>query len=74
MTGLSPCIKTAVIPIPLALHSISKVSAKLGKANKGSVLNFSFSKLKAFSCSLVHLKPTFFLMHSVNGAAEVEKF
>ena len=58
--------------IPMS-HSISKVLAKFGKASKGVVLNLSLSKLKAFSCSSFHLKPTFFLMHSVNGAAKVEK-
>ena len=41
-------------------------------ASKGVVLNFSLRKLKALSYSSAHLKPTFFLMHSVNGAAKVE--
>jgi hypothetical protein len=67
------CIKTAPIPIHEASHLISKALLKLGKDSEGTEINFDFNKLKAFSCSSPHLKPTAFLTISVNGEAIVLK-
>ena len=61
------------IPIPKASHSISKALVKSGKDNKGVKINFDFNKLKAFSCSSLHLNPTDFLIISVNGETNVLK-
>ena len=67
------CIRTTPIPIPKASHSISKALLKSGKDSKGAEINFDFNKLKAFSYSSPHLKPTTFLIISVNREAIILK-
>ena len=59
--------------MPLASHLILKGLVKSGKDNKDAELSLSFNKLKASFRSFPHLKPTFFLMHSIKGTAMVEK-
>jgi len=67
--GRSFCIKTALIPILEASHSISKVLLKSGKDSNGAEINFDFNKLKILSCSSPYLNLMDFLMISVNGDA-----
>jgi len=64
--GYFSCIRTTLIPIPEATHSISKALFKSGKDNNGAEINFDFNKLNALSCSSPYLNPMDFLMISVN--------
>ena len=61
------------MPILEASHSISNVLAKLGRANMGALVNFSFKVIKAFSCSCPHLKTTSFFTMAFKGVAIVLK-
>ena len=67
------CIRITLIAIPEASHSISKVLERLGQASRGVLVNFSLIKLNAFSSSFPYLKPVFFLIISVKGAAKLLK-
>jgi len=69
--GLFSCIKTDPIPIPKALHLISKFFIKSGNYNNRVEINFSLNKLNSCSCSWPHLNPIKFLTISVKGVAKV---
>ena len=66
--GCFCCIKTAPILIHESSYSILKVFVKSCKASKMAEINFSFNKLKTFSCSSSHLNPTVFFIILVDGA------
>ena len=72
--GFLFCIKTTPIPIFETSQSISIFFVKLGKVSNGTKIRFSFNKLKAFSYSISHLKPTIFFPISINEAVIVLKF
>jgi hypothetical protein len=66
-------IKIALIPILGASHSISKVFINSGNDNNEAKINFSFNKLNAFSCYLIHLNHIDFLTISIKGVTRVLK-
>uniref|UniRef100_A0A2P2QZ20 Uncharacterized protein n=1 Tax=Rhizophora mucronata TaxID=61149 RepID=A0A2P2QZ20_RHIMU len=66
-------MRTPLIPMLDASHSISKILEKSSKARSGALHNLYLSESKASCCSLPHLKPTLFLIISINGAVMVLK-
>ena len=71
--GCLPCNNIALMPIPEASHSSSKVFVKSGKARMGASVSSSLGIEKTFSCLSPHKNGTSFFINSLSCEESVEK-